>query len=32
MNFTPELSAFQGVLLSADNIHKFSKLSCKGGK
>ncbi|CAH0600456.1 unnamed protein product [Chrysodeixis includens] len=31
MDFTPELSAFQGVMLSADNIHNFSKLSCKGG-
>lgn len=32
MNFTPELTALQGVMLSADNINSFSKLTAKGGK
>ncbi|KOB72075.1 Uncharacterized protein OBRU01_12769 [Operophtera brumata] len=31
MNFTQELSQFQGAILSADNIHAFSALSAKGG-
>ncbi|XP_075982482.1 uncharacterized protein LOC142980799 [Anticarsia gemmatalis] len=31
MDFTPELSAFQGSIISADNVHQFSKLSSKGG-
>lgn len=32
MDFTPELSAFQGVLISADNVHSFSRLISKGGE
>lgn len=31
MNFTPELTALQGVMISADNVHSFSKLTGKGG-
>lgn len=31
MDFTPELSSFQGVLISADNVYSFSKLTAKGG-
>ncbi|KPI93369.1 hypothetical protein RR46_10629 [Papilio xuthus] len=31
MNFSPELTALQGVMLSADNINSFSKLTAKGG-
>ncbi|XP_014360312.2 uncharacterized protein LOC106712314 [Papilio machaon] len=31
MNFTPELTALQGVMISADNINSFSKLTAKGG-
>ncbi|XP_068628681.1 uncharacterized protein [Battus philenor] len=30
MNFTPELTAFQGVILSADNINSFSNLTARG--
>lgn len=32
MDFTPELSAFQGVILSADNTHDFSKITARGGR
>lgn len=32
MDFTPELSAFQGTLISADNVHSFSRLISKGGE
>lgn len=31
MNFTPELLMFQGVLLSADSVHNFVKISGTGG-
>ncbi|CAH2068646.1 unnamed protein product, partial [Iphiclides podalirius] len=31
MNFTPELTALQGVMISADNVNSFSKLTAKGG-
>lgn len=31
MEFTPSLSAFQGVIISADSVHSFSKLTSKGG-
>ncbi|KAJ0181216.1 hypothetical protein K1T71_003301 [Dendrolimus kikuchii] len=31
MDFTPELSSFQGVLISADNVYSFSRLTAKGG-
>ncbi|XP_011568902.3 uncharacterized protein LOC105398488 [Plutella xylostella] len=31
MNFTPELSAFQGVIISADNVNQFSKITARGG-
>lgn len=32
MEFTPELLAFQGVLISTDSVQPFSKLTEKGGK
>lgn len=31
MDFTPDLSAFQGVIISADNVYSFSKLKNRGG-
>ncbi|XP_050358135.1 uncharacterized protein LOC126778526 isoform X2 [Nymphalis io] len=31
MEFTPSLSAFQGVIISADSVHSFSKLTSRGG-
>ncbi|KAJ2938496.1 hypothetical protein O0L34_g12990 [Tuta absoluta] len=31
MDFTPELSAFQGVIISADNVHTFLRLTARGG-
>ncbi|CAK1599884.1 unnamed protein product [Parnassius mnemosyne] len=31
MNFTPELIAIQGVMISADNVNSFSKLTARGG-
>lgn len=32
MEFCPQLSAFQGVIISADNVHPFSRLTSRGGK
>lgn len=32
MEFTPSLTAFQGVLIAADSTHSFSTLTSKGGK
>ncbi|XP_049878112.1 uncharacterized protein LOC126375244 [Pectinophora gossypiella] len=31
MDFTPELAAFQGVIISADNVHSFGRLKERGG-
>ncbi|CAH0405989.1 unnamed protein product [Chilo suppressalis] len=31
MEFCPQLSAFQGVMISADNVHSFSRLTSKAG-
>ncbi|CAH0722616.1 unnamed protein product, partial [Brenthis ino] len=31
MEFTPSLSAFQGMIISTDSVHSFSKLTSKGG-
>ncbi|OWR43858.1 hypothetical protein KGM_208638 [Danaus plexippus plexippus] len=31
MEFTPALSTLQGVFISADSVHSFSKLAAKGG-
>ncbi|KAJ8734814.1 hypothetical protein PYW08_014064 [Mythimna loreyi] len=31
MDFTPELSAFQGIIVSANHSHSFSRLTSKGG-
>ncbi|XP_059049126.1 uncharacterized protein LOC131844297 [Achroia grisella] len=31
MEYTPALSAFKGLFLSADNVYSFSKLTAKGG-
>lgn len=32
MDFTPDLLAFQGVFISTDSAHPFSRLTVKGGK
>lgn len=32
MEFTPELSAFQGIITTADSAYSFSELKSKGGK
>ncbi|XP_063833482.1 uncharacterized protein LOC135082625 [Ostrinia nubilalis] len=31
MEFCPQLSAFQGVIISADNVYPFSRLTSRGG-
>ncbi|XP_045761052.1 uncharacterized protein LOC123864551 [Maniola jurtina] len=31
MEFTPELSAFQGIIITADSVYSFSKLKERGG-
>lgn len=32
MDFTPELSAFQGLIVSANHSHNFSRITSRGGK
>jgi hypothetical protein len=31
MDFCPQLSALQGVIVSADNVYSFSRLTSKAG-
>ncbi|XP_023937673.2 uncharacterized protein LOC112045636 [Bicyclus anynana] len=31
MEFTPVLSAFQGIIITTDSVHSFSKLKARGG-